>query len=246
MNEEAMVKTSEIKALQRAMDESASNASRELQTKDKRIQHLERKMQHLREERAAKAREFSEAQQHISRLMGVMGFKPTSDGLAQNKQRSRPSLEPSQSATTRAQTDSGDGIFQSQDLLATSVDSTTSPHGGRSPKRSRNSAFPSAQPSPSGSHESSSRKSRGPVHRRNSKQYKERKPLGEADQNSRSNSQGSELSPHHSQKSSPASQSNIQNQHHLDGIDLDLDLEFSKDFVFTSTSMSEMNGHAGA
>jgi hypothetical protein len=100
-----------------SMQAAALDASKDAQLKDKRIQHLERKvidttyvcktwmlerpgfayigginylsLQVLdpfvfqlgifrsiksRDERAAKAREFSEAQQHIGRLMGVMGF----------------------------------------------------------------------------------------------------------------------------------------------------------------------------
>ncbi|KAL3471301.1 hypothetical protein BJX99DRAFT_30692 [Aspergillus californicus] len=245
--EEATETKSVIVSLQRALEESTLNSRRDVQTKDKRIHHLERKVQQLREERAAKAREFSEAQQHISRLMGVMGFKPAaSDARAPSKQRPRPSFEPSQAATMQTQTDSRDGILQSreEDLLATSLKTDISCSGGRSPKRPRNSAFPSAQPSPPRS-TANTRKPKEPVSRGKAKQYRERRPLEEADHNSKPNSQSSGAPPYDCQESFQPTQPNNQaDQNHLDDIDLDLDLDFSKYFVFTSTSLSEMNVHA--
>ncbi|RDW86206.1 uncharacterized protein DSM5745_02848 [Aspergillus mulundensis] len=246
MAEEAAERRSEIESLQSIIHKSRSDAMRELQTKEKRIQHLERKVQHLREERAAKAREFSEAQQHISRLMGVMGFKPPAptEHRVSSKQRSRPSSEQPQAATTQTQTESGAMTFESheEDPLATSIEFATPRPGGRSPKRPRNNAFPSAQPSPPRSQESI-KNPRESVFRSSRKRLQERKPLGETDQNSQ-NSQGTELLSCSRRESFQDSQLNRPDQNHLDDIDLDLDLEFSKDFVFTSTSMSELNGHA--
>ncbi|KAL4805532.1 hypothetical protein BDV18DRAFT_141187 [Aspergillus unguis] len=249
MAAEATERNSEIISLQRAIHEAKSDATKDLQAKERRIQHLERKVQHLRDERAAKAREFSEAQQHISRLMGVMGFKPpaSSDDRVSNKQRSRPSTtqSPATLAQTETQTESGDGIFQSgEEDLATSMEVTTPRPAGRSPKRSRHSAFPSAQPSPARSHESN-KKSRDSVPRGSSKKHQERRPLGETDHNSQPNSQRRELMSCDRRGSFQDSQFNRQtDQNRLNDIDLDLSLEFSKDFVFTSTSMSELNGHA--
>ncbi|KAL4906854.1 hypothetical protein BDW74DRAFT_189963 [Aspergillus multicolor] len=246
MAEEAVERKLEVESLQSIIHETRSDATRELQTREKRIQHLERKVQHLREERSAKAREFSEAQQHISRLMGVMGFKPPapSEHCVSSKQRSRPSSEQPQAATTQTQTESGAMTFESreEDPLTTSVEFATPRPGGRSPKRSRNNAFPSAQPSPPRSQEGI-KKPRESVFRSTRKRTQERKPLREADQNSQY-SQGTELLSCSRRESFQDSQLNRPDRNHLDDIDLDLDLEFSKDFVFTSTSMSELNGHA--
>ncbi|KAL4783052.1 hypothetical protein BJX76DRAFT_368700 [Aspergillus varians] len=247
MAEEAAERKSEIMSLQRAMHETKSDATKELQTKEKRVQQLERKVQHLREERAAKAREFSEAQQHISRLMGVMGFKhELSDHRASSKQRPRPLSGQSQVGMTQIQTQTDAGgtggtDFQNQeeDPLATSIEFATPRPDGRTSKRTRNNAFPSAQPSPPRSFESSKKS----TFRGSTKTHQEREPLGEADQNSQPNSQSTEILSCSRPDSFHGSQSNHRvDQNHLDDIDLDLDLEFSKDFVFTSTSLSELNG----
>ncbi|KAL4924880.1 uncharacterized protein BDV17DRAFT_201212 [Aspergillus undulatus] len=247
MADEAAERTSEIISLQRTVRDTKAEATRELQSKDKRIQHLERKVQNLREERAAKARESSEAQLHISRLMGVMGFKPEQpETLTSGKQRPRPSSRQSQAAPMQTQTDSGAATSDchEEDLLATSTEFSTPQLGGRSPKRSRNNAFPSAQPSPPRSH-ASSKKSRDSTPRAGYRKHQERKPLGEADHNSQPNSQCTEALSCDRLESFRNGQLNYQpDQNHLDGIDLDLSLEFSKDFVFTSTSMSELNGYA--
>ncbi|KAL2853946.1 hypothetical protein BJY01DRAFT_51347 [Aspergillus pseudoustus] len=245
LREEATQQKTEFLSLQREMHEATTNATGQLQTKEKRVQHLERKVQHLREERAAKAREFSEAHQHISRLMGVMGSKPSSpDNRASSKHRARPFPEPSQFTLLQTQTDSGDGISRSQgreeDLLATSVDTSTPRPGPRSPKRSRNTAFPSAKPSPLWS-QGSSKKSKESAFGGTSTQRMERRPLAEADTNSLSNSQSTQISIHNRREEFQNSQrSNKGDQNYLD----DIDLEFSKEFVFTSTSLSELNGHA--
>lgn len=197
-------------------------------------------VQHLREERAAKAREFSEAQQHISRLMGVMGFKPAfSDNRASSKPRPRPSSEQSQAATV--QTDSPRTHSPIQDNDPTTSFTTPRPVA-RTPKRTRNNAFPSGQPSPSRSLESS-KKSRESPPRASSQKHQVRTPLGETSHNSLPDSQSTEKLSCSRHESFHDNQINPQgDQNHLDDIDLDLDLEFSKDFVFTSTSMSEMNG----
>ncbi|KAL4970045.1 uncharacterized protein BDV14DRAFT_68118 [Aspergillus stella-maris] len=245
--EEAAERNSEIMALQRTMEDAKADATAELQAKNKRIQHLERKVQNLREERAGKAREFSEAQQHISRLMGVMGFKPEpSETRTSGKQRPRPSSRQSQAVPMQTQTDPEAATLQSQEanVLAESTDSSTPRPTGRSPKRSRNSAFPSAQRSPQRPY-TSSKKSRESTPRAGYRKNQNRQPLGEADLNSQPSQQSTEDLSCSRRDSFRGSQLNHQlDQNRLDDVDLNLDLEFSKDFVFTSTSMSEMNGHA--
>ncbi|KAL4791804.1 hypothetical protein BDV19DRAFT_369713 [Aspergillus venezuelensis] len=244
---EAAERNSEIMALQRTMKDAKADATAELEIKDKRIQNLERKVQSLQEERASKAREFSEAQQHISRLMGVMGFKPEpSETRTSSKQRPRPSSRQSQAVPMQTQTDPEAATLQSQEanVLAESTDFSTPRRTGRSPKRSRNSAFPSAQRSPQRPY-TSSKNSRELTPRAGYRKNQDRRPLGEADLNSQPSQQSTEDLPCSRRDSFRRSQFNHQlDQNRLDDIDLDLDLEFSKDFVFTSTSMSEMNGHA--
>ncbi|KAJ0422163.1 hypothetical protein BJY00DRAFT_281111 [Aspergillus carlsbadensis] len=238
MAEEATKQKSEIMTLRFAMQEATSNATRDLQTKEKRIQHLERKVQRLRDERAAKAREFTEAQQHISRLMSVMGFKHTaSDNQASSTHRARPFPEPSQFAMMQTQTDTVDRDPQSQireeDLLATSIEISTPRPVPCSPKRSRNTAFPSAQPSPPRS-QGTHKKSKESAFRGTTTLRRERGPLTEADANSQLNSQLTQVSICNRRSEFHGSQcSNQADQNYLD----DIDLEFSKEFVFTSTSL---------
>ncbi|PTU21883.1 hypothetical protein P175DRAFT_0203917 [Aspergillus ochraceoroseus IBT 24754] len=235
-----------ILSLQHEMHEATLNSTRELQTKEKRIQHLDKKVQHLREERAAKAREFSEAQQHIGRLMSVMGFKQTAyDSRTTGTPRPRSSFDLSQVAAMQTQTNSGEDIPQGKDeeALASPLDSNMSQTSARSPKRSRNSAFPLVDPSPphSSSH-GTSKKPRDLAGLSNSKTPRERRPLKEVDYNSQPSSQGSDSSVLSQSRTVQDNQFNKQtDRHQLEDIDLDLDLEFSKDFVFTSTALSEFN-----
>ncbi|RHZ60138.1 hypothetical protein CDV55_102054 [Aspergillus turcosus] len=219
----------EMKSLQAAMQAAASNATKELQAREKRIQHLERKVQQLREERAVKAREFSEAQQHIGRLMSVMGFKPEpkEPKAASKQQRSRSTLGPSQAATIQQQTPQRDEDTQSQseNMLADSFASPT-PQPGRSPKRSRTTV--------------ADQDLRESACQSQARPRRTRQALGEANRNSQSNSQRSNAS----QCTANASFQGTQNgpnwdENHLHGIDLDMDLEFSKDFIFTSTALSD-------
>ncbi|KAF7157725.1 hypothetical protein CNMCM6106_003578 [Aspergillus hiratsukae] len=223
----------EIKSLQAAMQVAASNATKELQAREKRIQHLERKVQQLREERALKAREFSEAQQHIGRLMSVMGFKPEpkEPKAASKQQRSRSTLGPSQAATIQQQTPQRDEDTQSQseNMLADSFASPT-PQPERSPKRSRTTV--------------ADQDLRDSACQSQARPRRTRQALGEANRNSQSNSQRSNAS----QCTANASLQGTQNgpnwdENHLHDIDLDMDLEFSKDFIFTSTALSEANDH---
>ncbi|KAF7156422.1 hypothetical protein CNMCM5623_010092 [Aspergillus felis] len=244
----------EMKSLQAAMHVAASNATKELQAREKRIQHLERKVkpetfiffgdpdspilqvQQLREERAVKAREFSEAQQHIGRLMSVMGFKPgpKAPKAASKQQRSRSTLGPSEAATIQEQTPRRDEDTQSQseNMLADSFASPT-PQSGRSPKRFRATA--------------ADQDLRESACQSQARPRRTRQALGEANRNRQSNSQRSDAS----ECTPNASLQGTQNgpnwdENHFHDIDLDMDLEFSKDFIFTSTALSEANDHVPA
>ncbi|KAH2670765.1 hypothetical protein KXW25_006445 [Aspergillus fumigatus] len=223
----------EMKALQAVMHAAASSATKELQAKERRIQHLERKVQQLRDERALKAREFSEAQQHIGRLMSVMGFKPgpREPKAASKQQCSGSTLGPLEAVTIQQQTAQRDEDpqSQSQNMLGDSFASPT-PQSGRSPKRFRTTAADQDLG------ESRTQSQARP--RRN------RQALGEANRNKQTNSQrsgASQCTPNASLQGAQAGPSWDEN--HFHDIDLDMDLEFSKDFVFTSTALSEANDH---
>ncbi|KAL5332830.1 hypothetical protein BJX70DRAFT_96987 [Aspergillus crustosus] len=248
MTHEATERQAEIVSLERAMHEWTVNATKELQTKENRIQDLEKKVRQLRDERAAKAREFSEAQQHISRLIGVMGFTTASSANKSFiKHRSQPSVEQTRALPRQTQKDRGNSIAHSQEVdpSSTSAEITTPHSNGRSPKRSRNGAFPLAQPSPPRSCDSIKRARESAI-QGDTRARKGRKPLEDADKNSQMSSHDTERLSYSHRGDFQDSQLPPAEQNHLDDIDLDLDLEFSKDFVFTSTSLSELNGHTMA
>ncbi|KAB8258291.1 hypothetical protein BDV32DRAFT_160007 [Aspergillus pseudonomiae] len=234
----------EIASLQATIQTAASAATKELQTKEKRIQYLEKKVQHLRDERAAKAREFSEAQQHITRLMAVMGWKPDTGDTASSDKQSRPrtTLGPSQTAVTQQQTRPEAEYSQPQadNILVQSFETDTSHFGGRSPKRSRITAFSMAE-LPAESQDNTEKKSRHSVYRSGgTRQSRDRVVLGDTNQNSQPSSQESNNSNSNRRRSFKGTQSyGDTNENHLQDVNLDMDLEFSKDFLFTSTSLSQ-------
>lgn len=246
-----------IASLRACMQASACSTTKEIQARDRRIQQLERKVkrgkrkskhptrqksansdqvQHMRDERTAKAREFSEAQQHIGRLMSVMGFKsdPASSKPSGKQQRSRPATGPSQLATEEMQTHSGDEDTQTQhdQQITESFGLNATPPGQRSPKRSLDNAF-----SPT-----CGKKSKESVSRRGMQKPRERKVLDDATPNSQPFTQASNV-PSSAQHDSfhKGRTGGETDENNLREIDLDLDLEFSKDFLFTSTSLSEAN-----
>ncbi|RAK92581.1 hypothetical protein BO79DRAFT_284836 [Aspergillus costaricaensis CBS 115574] len=226
----------EIFSLRMAMQAAASDATKELQTKDKRIHHLEKKVQQLRNERAAKAREFSEAQQHIGRLMNVMGIRVETDGTRPpSKQTRRSSARPSPTTMTQ-QTQPAEDELQTQpeNSQVEPIGNSMSSPPCRSPKRTMDNAFPPADPS--SQQMRVGRKSRNvtPQHRRT--------PLEDADLNSQPCAQRSPAS----QRSECDTSDQVRTrasleENQLQHIDLDMDLEFSKDFLFTSTSLSAAN-----
>ncbi|CAG8898917.1 unnamed protein product [Penicillium egyptiacum] len=224
----------ENRRLRTAMQAAALDASKDAQLKDKRIQHLERKVQALRDERTAKAREFSEAQQHIGRLMGVMGFSanaPESNAPPKH-QRTRSSLDTTPAARIPQPTsDDEDGT-----QLAQSFESMTSNFNERTPKRPRgnrkstnlpynlNTPFPAAP------------KAKSPPTSGMSRSV--RKPLAEADRNSPTKSQ-SNSALKRNQVDEPFQETRVQGtseENH--NLDLDMDLEFSRDSLFSSAAFT--------
>ncbi|KAJ5114751.1 hypothetical protein NUU61_000510 [Penicillium alfredii] len=221
---------------------TVSDASKEAQTKDKRIQNLEKKIQSLRNERAAKAREFSEAQQHIGRLMAVMGFtaQPTEPKHPSRHQRSRSSVAPAPGASIPQPTRNEEDDMQ----LAQSFEYMTSNLSHPSPNRprgSRLSIHPSQAP-PSKNPGIAVRTPKGQPAPAPGTQKSVRKPLAETDRNSPSKSQSSQAS---KQSQCDLSTQEIQEEpeNRLQEVNLDMDLESSRDFIFTSTAFSGSNDH---
>ncbi|KAL4892920.1 hypothetical protein BDV59DRAFT_178968 [Aspergillus ambiguus] len=231
---ECLQRDDEISSLRSSMQAAASNATKEVQTKDKKIRYLEKKVQYLRDEQASKAREFSEAQQHIGRLMDVMGFQ-TGPNLSHKPSRTRSTTGQPQ-PTPQKQMRSGECMqTQGDDLVDTSFESDGSLTGRRSPKRPRDNAFPLAKTPqvPQLSEQKRESVKGGGGNRR------ERRILGDVDQksqNSQPSSQGSRKSHRSQRESFPAAQLHGNgDENHLQDIDLDMDLELSRDFIFTST-----------
>ncbi|PLB39242.1 RdRP-domain-containing protein [Aspergillus candidus] len=191
----------------------------------------------MRDERSTKAREFSEAQQHIGRLMSVMGFKPDSGHSKPSKMRSKSIIAPSPIASAQQQTHSGDEQTESllEDPETTSFDSVTPHLVGRSPKRPRDSTYARVE-TPARLHE---KRAKNPSRVGSMRPRSERRALEEADHNSQSSSQSSRRS--NASQHETFEESQYMDENHLQGIDLDMDLELTKDFIFTSTSLSQAN-----
>ncbi|KAJ5220074.1 hypothetical protein N7468_009278 [Penicillium chermesinum] len=114
-----------------AMHEATHNAANEVQMKNKHIAQLERKIQLLHDERAAKAREFSEAQEHIGRLMNVMGFVPQQQIPATSSKHQR-----AKSSERKSSRDTGKQAYDEEEThLAESFDTMAFDPRERSPKR---------------------------------------------------------------------------------------------------------------
>ena len=167
--------------------------------------------------------------------MNVMGFKPDSTYVTTSSSkhpRSRSALGRSpiagaMPAETNSQTDS---------LLDKSIDLTTpNPSNGRSPKRARGGSLsldmitvprdrhydPLSKALPSRSRTSSRR---------------QRRPLEDADQNSQA---GTSVASQNQGDSPERQVVDEPNRNKLQDIDLDMDVEFTKDFLLTSTSLSD-------
>ncbi|KAJ9273811.1 hypothetical protein DTO212C5_90 [Paecilomyces variotii] len=185
--------TEEINLLRIALQAAETKVSSERKESSRKINKLQQKIEALRNERAAKAREFAEAQEHISRLMGVMGFKndrkdttkPTS-----REERSKPALKTSnfRESLNLAEDSVNDTSFQENTQLGASFGSTASSNYAPTPKRSKGSRGSRALSHASlddGYDDRQSRKSHSSgSHSGTTRKERHRKPLGECDRNS--------------------------------------------------------------
>lgn len=200
-------------------------------------------IQSLRDERAAKAREFSVAQEHIGRLMTVMGFKPEAAESSSKHQRPRSTIAPSQAARMQQTTHFGEDETQTQtdNFLGESFGPNTPNPNGRSPKRPRGNSMSSPVYRP---RDDDLMPRVLPTRTRTSIiTQRERRPLADADQNSQVASQ---RSPAPSQRPHTDAESQFgidANRNKLQEIDFDMDVESIKDFLFMGTSLSD-NGQA--
>lgn len=176
-------------------------------------------MQALRDERAAKAREFSEAQQHIGRLMGVMGFSANASESTPKHQRIKSSTYQTPAARSPLQVSDEEDETQSHHSRHISIGPTP-----KRPRGNRQSAagYPAkSQKSPPTTTSSA------------------RKPLADTSCNSPNktpSSDGSKNSPIDASKGPRAKENSDHNR--LQNLDLDMDLEFSKEFLFSSTDFT--------
>lgn len=174
--------------------------------------------------------------------MGVMGFtaQPTEPKQPSRHQCSRSSLAPAPGASIPQPTQNEEDDMQ----LAQSFEYMTSNLSGPSPKRPRGSRFsihPSQAP-PSKNPGIADCTPKGQSASVPGTQKPVRKPLAETDRNSPSKSQSSQAS---KQSQCDVSTQEIQEEpeNRLQEVDLDMDLEFSRDFIFTSTAFSGPNDH---
>lgn len=187
----------------------------------------------LRNERAMKAKEFSEAQQHISRLVGVMGFtaKPAEPSASPTHQRTKSIQSASRRHATTFDEDEARQLAESFDTLSSNLQ-------GPSPKRprgNRHSGDLSQKPPPKTPGHAAPNSNVPPPTA--SRGHGTRHPLAETDFNSPIKPPLTK-DPGDSQNGA-ASPERLGDP--LQNFDLDMDLEFSKDFIFTSTAFSGSN-----
>lgn len=184
-------------------------------------------IQSLRDERANKAREFSEAQQHIGRLMNVMGFTANPQIPPVSTQEQLIGTERQHLNKMHEPTYDDD-----ESQLAESFDELASNVLGPSPKRPKANRLsmnpgnlqPPKTPTNGSSKQSCPKSTIQPA----------RQPLGPRDCNS----------PRKLQSSQGLKQGQY-SENHLQSIDLDMDLDFSNDFLFSSTASSGSNDQVG-
>ncbi|KAJ5555083.1 hypothetical protein N7535_007528 [Penicillium sp. DV-2018c] len=225
--------------LQAALKATSLEASKAAESNEKRIQYLERKVQALRDERASKAREFSEAQQHISRLMGVMGFSTNAPetNAPLKRRRTRSSMHPTTPAARVSQpiSDDQDGtqITESFESMASDLNEST-PKRPRGNSKTTNGLVVPANSFAAGLGPRS--KSPSPTSR---VPHAMRKSSVEADRNSPTKSQPRSVSKHsQSADSFQEPQAGQRYDNRLQDLDLDMNLEFSRDFLYTSTDLT--------
>lgn len=244
---ESSKRSEENKSLQTAMQEAVSNATKELQMKERKIQHLESKVQSLRNERATKAQEFLEAQQHISRLMIVMGFKadPAEAEDSSKRRRSRSHLAMPPKGTNNASFwQTGNIDFNSESFLGESFGSIASnspgPDPGPSPKRPRDDLVDATTPFPSRAKGTDHFKAQDLQYPRSSAgKRRERQPLGDADPNGTSPAPDTSRFKSRREGSCLGSQLCITTDENGE-IDIadDLDIKLDDELTFTSVTFS--------
>jgi hypothetical protein len=190
-------------------------------------------VQALRDERAAKAREFSEAQQHIGRLMGVMGFSANApESTGPNHQRTRSSTNQTPAARIPQPISDDEEETQTQSSQYMTMGPTP-----KRPRGNRKSTLPATTSTPS----AAVLKTRSPPLGTRSV----RSPLADADLNCLTKTPSSNGLKHSQVDMLPEIQvqGNFE-ENRLQDLDLDMDLEFSKDFLFSSTAFTGSNEQA--
>lgn len=180
----------------------------------------------MRDEREAKAREFSEAQQHIGRLMGVMGF---------SAQPAEPKSQQTRSAKNSPETTHQPDVYDDDDdlQLVESFESMSSNLDGPTPKRPRGNRTSQPELVPSRTRGvSTSKSSPQPLE---STRRSSRQPLANAGANSPNKTPPtSTLKRQSTIKATDKFEENC-----LQDLDLDMDLEFSRDFLYTNSTLSD-------
>lgn len=195
----------------------------------------------MQNERAAKAHEFSEAQQYIGRLMDVMGFKrDTAEVEDRGRHQGTLAHQNPTSEITPEKNNTEDSRLES--FLENSFElSTPGYSGGRRTKRVRSDALgaTSAIPMPSRSKSSEQQISESPIA---IGRKQNRVPLGSVDQNltlsKRQPTKVSSPAKNHANTSRPVG-ANDNNQVVNTVNDMELDLDHGS--IFASTPLPEMN-----
>ncbi|KAI7973164.1 hypothetical protein EIK77_004441 [Talaromyces pinophilus] len=250
----------EISTLRLDATNSAAKAEKELRARNKKIQYLEKKVfslgpgtmfydtnrfkvEALRNERAAKAREFSEAQEHISRLMSVMGFTKEKDESSNKQPAAGPSKakepvrrstrlsllqaqSPSQTEMTTTQTQSS--------YPAIPLPSTESFFNQDATITTRRRSHRFSQATSFVNDENTTYFSSTQERAIEGLSGVRRQPLGNLDRNSPKKSPPS-TNPKDAEHDKLGQQTQIESQANINITDLDLDLDFEDEDVLTST-----------
>lgn len=174
--------------------------------------------------------------------MNVMGLHKNPI-LPKTPGKHRASMNPLQRAETpqNIHSDETETPTQADNPLAESFESTASTPAGRSPKRPR--GIPSSQDATPVPPRSISTQKTKTLPTRTRTGQQERKPLADGNRNSQRKSQSHEAKGRNSGVFYESQVAPRLDENHLQDLDLDTDLEFSKDFIFTSTCLSEGNGN---
>lgn len=250
----------EVSTLRHDAANTSAKADKELRARNKKIQYLEKKVfplasrslfyythrskvEALRNERAAKAREFSEAQEHISRLMSVMGFSKEKDDNSKRQPAAGPSKakepvrrssrlsllqaqSPSQAEMTTIQTQSSNPAIPLPSTDSVFRQDATITTRRRSHRFSQATSFVSD--------ENTTYFSRTQQSAAEGLSEVRRQPLGNLDRNSPKKSPPS-TNPKDVEHDNLGQQMQIESQININITDLDLDVDFEDEDLLTST-----------